>query len=472
MSDNREFVTQLLTAIEEKTQWYDNTELPHLLDEYRSLQAHVGNLTQALLKKASITADPYKHEKKISDIELINDSPFNDNERAVIIGSRLSDYDNMLDFICNYMKFSVETITVDRIKKLIMLNSTFTWNSLQISSTKPNTRALAELLQSIRMGGDPITTSVVNDSVSQAGKSITKINLVLKNLSDFKKEVYKAEVRKNITCDSRYPLNENPNAPRGVLIDYIKHNFASAMKHQPYYTELIEEILKEDIGEYKEKAREEVLAKLAVKQETAKKKERKINPKDCLVEGIKTLAASTPQLDQVLSKLQDNKNLLESEHNSLWEKFKAAWRKAFGMNEKPVTYKITITDQLSQTQKQEIISYQHFVNAIDKRARYYETLATKSSLQFQKLQKLTDDKIVDFLTRQISECQHLLVELNALDEYFKTTVEPLNRSKVKGIKMEITSLKNTIVKANQRKADYSAYIEEQAQLRKLGILND
>ena len=43
--------------------------------------------------------------------------------------------------------------------------------------------------------------------------------------------------------------------------------------------------------------------------------------------------------------------------------------------------------------------------------------------------------------------------------------------KVKGIKMEITAIKNTLVKTNQRKAEYSAFVEEQIQLRKLGITN-
>ena len=38
--------------------------------------------------------------------------------------------------------------------------------------------------------------------------------------------------------------------------------------------------------------------------------------------------------------------------------------------------------------------------------------------------------------------------------------------------MEITSVKSTLAKINQRKVDYLAVIEEQSQLKKLGIKHE
>ena len=64
----------------------------------------------------------------------------------------------------------------------------------------------------------------------------------------------------------------------------------------------------------------------------------------------------------------------------------------------------------------------------------------------------------------------MLGTLTALDDFFKETVAPLDRSKVKGTKMEISSLKNTIIKTNQRKAEYSSIVEEQKQMQKLGLI--
>ena len=56
--------------------------------------------------------------------------------------------------------------------------------------------------------------------------------------------------------------------------------------------------------------------------------------------------------------------------------------------------------------------------------------------------------------------------MEALDTYFKTEVP---REKVKGIKIELSSIKNSIVKANQKKHEYVAKKEEYDQFKKLGI---
>ena len=37
--------------------------------------------------------------------------------------------------------------------------------------------------------------------------------------------------------------------------------------------------------------------------------------------------------------------------------------------------------------------------------------------------------------------------------------------------MEMTAVKNTLVKTNQRKAEYSTIVEEQEQMKKLGIIH-
>ena len=82
---------------------------------------------------------------------------------------------------------------------------------------------------------------------------------------------------------------------------------------------------------------------------------------------------------------------------------------------------------------------------------------------------MPEEKIADFVAAQISECNHLMVQLNALDEYFKATANPMNKSKVKGLKIDIATLKNSIVKANQQRVEYTSYIEEEAQMKRLGI---
>ena len=40
------------------------------------------------------------------------------------------------------------------------------------------------------------------------------------------------------------------------------------------------------------------------------------------------------------------------------------------------------------------------------------------------------------------------------------------------MKMDLEAMKNTLVNVNQKRAEYVSYIEEQAQMKKLGITDD
>ena len=100
---------------------------------------------------------------------------------------------------------------------------------------------------------------------------------------------------------------------------------------------------------------------------------------------------------------------------------------------------------------------------------FYNSFATRQTPGYQKIESESEAQILAFLTKQLSECQQLLSILAAYDKFFKNAVQPINRNRVKGMSMELTSIKNTLVKTNQRKAEYSAYMEEQQQMKKLGI---
>ena len=147
--DRIEFVEALKNSIAEKSAWLNSTELPKMLESYRLLHTCVHNLYDMLVKRALITPDPYKLEKKISTIQAPADSPYIESERALVIGSRFSDYETMLDFICTYFKFSVENLDLPKIKKLIELNNSFQWTNMSMNNTKTNTRGLAVLIMDI-----------------------------------------------------------------------------------------------------------------------------------------------------------------------------------------------------------------------------------------------------------------------------------------------------------------------------------
>lgn len=468
MEKENSFTENLLHALEEKTQWYDNTELPALLENYRLLYSCVKTLFDFLVKKTLITPDPYKMEKKISDIVPPDNSQFIENERSTVMGLRFSDYESTLDFLCNYYKFSVGNLTIQNIKKLFDLNAAFLWNSFSVNSNKTNTRVLATIVLDARQNSDMLSISMINDSLSKASKALTDINTSLKTFSQFQKEVYKGNVRKNVLFSPSFD-SEKAKASPAAEFQQIKKCFAAAMGKVPFYNELIEEITQEDLSENKEDLQKKLLDSLTVSKQESEKESKKIDTKAMLMTVVNAFGALPVQFTQIAQKIQENHDVLESEHNSFMDKLYRTLRKAFKIEEKPLFYSVAIIDPGTGAKKHEKVNYQQLLADISGKIRKYTAVAQKNSPSYKKIAAMPEEKIFEFVSSQISECNKTIVLYNALDEFFKVTVSPENKSKIKGLKIDIASLKNSIIKANQYRAEYSAYIEEEAQMKRLGI---
>ena len=466
-SDN--FNKQLFELAEAKKNWYDTEEMIKILEEYRNLLGVVNNLINLLEKKGLIQPDPYKHDKKISDIAVPDEIPFLDSERSMVIGARLSDFESMLDFICNIFKFSVATVSVERIKTLLALNNYFQWNSLVPNSAKPNTKGLAEIIHAIKMGTDTLSVSVLNETINYASKTVSRINGLLKELTDFQKEIYKIEIRKCIFEHPSYSHEKSQKSNQDAL-QQIKKLFPQVLGKKPFYSELIDELIQEEYSPEKQKFRETLLKKFEISSNKKEEKKIQINTKELLMDAVRALGAAAPLFEQIVQKVDENHKVLQSEHNGFLDKLLALIRQAFNRPEKPVVYTVTVTDPLTQSRKQEDINYQDFITDINRRRRTYNSFSIKKAPGYVKIESQTEKAIQEYLAKQISECNRLMQLLAALDEYFKSAPAIENRPKIKGLKMELTSLKNCIVKTNQRKAEYTALIEEEEQLKKLGIV--
>ena len=96
-------------------------------------------------------------------------------------------------------------------------------------------------------------------------------------------------------------------------------------------------------------------------------------------------------------------------------------------------------------------------------------MASRTATTTQKLEAMQEEQLVGFLERNIKELQTLHKVLSALDEFFKAEVDKDDRDKVKGIKPELSTVKNALVKANAKRHEYNAQKEEEEQLRRLGV---
>jgi hypothetical protein len=246
--------------------------------------------------------------------------------------------------------------------------------------------------------------------------------------------------------------------------------FRAVATKKPFYNELIDEIIEETIGNNAKEKQQSLISKLVVKKSSKQAKEKQIDTRQILMDSVRSLGGVVPQLESIITKFQANSEVLENEKTSFWAKLIEIIQKAFNLDKKTLVYKIVLVDSMTQSKHYEHIDFNEFILSLQKRCKYYLSFSTRKTPGYEKIEAMSDEKVVEFISKNLSECQRLLGTLSALDDFFKETVTPLDRSKIKGIKMEISSLKNTIIKTNQRKAEYSSIVEEQKQMKKLGLI--
>lgn len=470
MSERVEFTAALRTAVEKKTEWFDTAELPELLENYRLLHTCVRNIYDLLLKRSAITPDPYKLEKKITSIEIPDESTFSESDTSVILGARFSDYESMLDYLCTYFKFSSDSISLATIKKLNELNNAFQWTNMSVNNSKTNTKALAALISEVRRNLPVLSQSMITDSISKSGRACSEITRILKELSEFKREEYKLTVRTKVLGNPSFDWSKAKDGTEEIA--EIKRIFVQSLGKTPYYSELIQEISDEDFSSKKDEFQAKALFSLEVKAPEVKKKKETVDTKAFLMETIRTLSLLSPEYASIAEKLNENNRILEKSKTTVFKKLMKKIRKAFNIKEPPVIFRIVIVDQQKQTKQARDIDINVFISNLERKSNFMSVIGNSASAEHKRIESSSEEQILQFVNKQISDNSETNVLLGAIDEYFKTNCAAQDRSKIKGLKIDLVSVKNILVKANTKRSEYVSYIEEREQMRKMGISDD
>ncbi len=465
------FNNTLYDASEKKVQWYNNSALPKMLENYRTFHSSIKNMTDIFEKKKLLSPDPYKQDKRVVDIEIPSTDDFPDSEGATILGIRFSDYESSLDFLCNYMQFTVEALQPERLKKLFLFNSFIDWANLTGAASQGNHRYFSIIVNAIKNGKDPLSLNLLNSMLTVAANAMSDINGELKRLASLHRQLYKVDVRKNVLDNPTFLATyANMNLDNGLA--EIKKVFPSLMEKKRFYPDLIEEIVKEDFSSSKESLQKTVLEVFQIANEKKESKEKEIDTRAMIFEVVKMLQAFAPTLDVLQKKISENHELLQSEKKTGFAKFIIALKSAFGLQEKTVEYKIKTVEMQSQIEKFEVVDYNKFMDGMFQRIRTFQALGVKGSPLLSKLENDNEEGVLEFVQKRISDCQSLYGTLAGFDNFFKSEVAPSNRSKVKGLKIDLDVIKNTILKANKHKAEYVSTVTTEQQMKKLGITND
>ena len=248
----------------------------------------------------------------------------------------------------------------------------------------------------------------------------------------------------------------------------IRRLYVKTTGKKNFYTDLVQEIIAEDQAPNRAELRQKLIEKLEIKITETKKETHTVNPHDLLMSAVFSLGVMSSILGGLYSKLSENFDLLFYVKKSLFSKFMEALKKALGIKEKERECTITVTDQQSGSKSQQHIKVNELLAQISKLAHIYAGIASKGN-EYNKINSANEDDALIFLNRQIQENQKLFTIINALDDHFKSHVEVLQRPKVKGLKIDLSSYRNAIIAANKKRGEYASAKEEIEQMRKLGI---
>ncbi len=466
MEDNPNWVDRLQTSLFEKRESLETRDLPAMKKNFSLFQSYYEGIYNIFLKKSLVQEDPYKYDEKISEVTTPSEKDFLESAKQIQMDQRLASFHTNLDFLNTYYQFSVDFLDLGRIERILSFISYINWVHLSGPDTNIVSRTLDEFVARINLGTDSMSSQLLHESFTQLDRVTKQIKTILRDMTAYHREAYKLEVRKSVIPHlntASFSQDAGPGAVKQALSKY--------MEGSPFYPELVQEILDEDFSPQGDELKESVIRKLTIRQAAAKRKVQKVSHKEILLKAVRIMATSGFQLEDVMNKMTDNHLTLEGQRLSLRGRLKRFFRKMFGKGRQNKIYDISYLDVTTSTNKSESIQYGDFMQDVRKKAKLFTALAHQGSAVTQKLGGASEEKILEFLNKNISSLQALHRRLTGFNDYFKSEMQKDRESQAKfrGLRVELSAVKNSIIKANQAKHEYVASKEEQDQMKQLGV---
>ncbi|KGE71843.1 hypothetical protein [Spirochaeta lutea] len=465
MEQSQDFLTTLQGAVQQKYAHTANITVPKLKENFHSLESNFRSLLSLCQRKGILREDPYKKERQISEVQAPRDEMFQESYKEDELAIRLSEFDSQLDFLNHYTSFALETMNLKELKSLVSMVRFIRWTEFSTNSTKPTTRLLAEVLEKIRKGSDSMAAGAVNSSLNQCAKNAKEVTEALKQITNLKREEYKLEIRERIL--SQWDMGTA--MPHDLFIKEVKRAYTGAGFIQPFYGELVEEIYQEDFDESREDFRKKVFSRLEVPQRQVAEPVKQDVLKEMLLDALRALGNASRHLEISVQKLKENSAILENRPRSFMERFREWIIQLSSGKAKDIVYEVEFIDITTSAHTTRQIQFSSFIANLDRKARLLTGIINKQSSAYQKLRMADEDQLYTLLEKNLSDLIEIHKNLDALDTFFKSEVSRLNRDQIRGIKNELSAIKNNIHQASQRKHEYIAKREEIEQLRKLGI---
>ena len=468
MEGDGSFIAALTEAIEQRHQYMEHTVLPKLKDRFRVFHASLQSLIAVMVRKGLIQEDPYKTEQKISGLDMPEDTEFPDGERTVVVGIRLSNLDNVLEYTDNYVSFSVASLHFAELKKLAELVRYIAWDDLKPNSPRPTTRVVSELMSKLRMGADSFASGIFSSALKQLADGCQSILADLKTVRAFQRERYKLDLRTMVMPNVPQPETLKPGDAESL--GKVRPVFAASGMPGPFIPELVGEVLAEDHGPDSEKFRSATLARLRTQPATKKKKTAPpVSLSQLLIDAIRAIAAASRALDESLERLRENAAILQTRKQSFGARFREWLDRLFKRSPESHVYELEFMDEGTGTRHRESVDLDSFLEKLHKKSQTYGGILSRSGSLWSKIEHAGEDQLYKFVNKELGDLHLIHRRALAFDSFFKSQSTSDEKRKLRGIKIEITTMRNAIAKASQLKHEYVSRKEEEDQLKKLGI---
>ncbi len=461
------FAGQLEAALDRRKAYLEEKVLPRLRERLAAYQGLFESIYKILMRKSAIHEDPYQGERKSPEITVPATDAFLDTERSEKMSQRLAEYRTQLDFLNTAIPLDLEFLALKRLKRIRALAAWIDWARLSESAADPNTAALAFFIGRIRLGSDTLSTGILSTAVRQLEGTVQGLLELLEEIARYQRERYKLDLRRKVLA--RMP-GLNPDS-QATAINAIRRQFPQLVPGETFFTDLVEETVAEEFFDPGGSRRAKALQSLLVPE--THPDHRKPPPaqrhREILLEGAQAMARACQPLAEALRKLTDNHQVLIHSRRGLL-RWLGRWLRRLTRpgSDRPV-YEIRLLDPTTSSTRVEPIDFQTFQQEVLKRIRLFETVANPAGAAWQRLKTAEESQLYEFLSRNLGELRDIRQKMEGLSALFRNLVGGRDQEKLKGIRIELTILKNHQVQAGKKRHEYVALREEQEQLKRLGM---
>jgi len=461
MGDINSYLEKLGDALEQRSIDIESSEIPKVKELLKNFQRAINLIYNILIRKGYITEDPYKDDSRTNTLSVPEDKPIPENAMRDILGQRLAALDNQFDYLVNFFQFSLLNLNQDNIKLIMGLVRFVDWIHLSADSPSKTTQGVERAVSSIKhTGNDAMGVGVLNETLLTLERESNNISNCLRQVNDYNRERYKYLLRLKVTRG----LSESE-----AQIPTIKKKFAAECPGEHFYQELAEEVIAEDYSPQSESLHEAVLKKLSPPPQTSRQKiKQAVNYKGLLIEALNAVGSANSTFAEVLQKLQSNKELMSSKRKGFWNAIIKFFSKLTNSEEEPTFYDIEYFDSIKGTRSKDHLNFDNFCSELERKTRILASI-TFHGPAAAKLEAMQEPMLIELLQKNIKDLAGFHKTLKALDEFFKENTDRADRSKVKGIKPELSAIKNAESRANKKLLDYYTAKESSEQLKKLGV---